>query len=236
MATKYSSLPAAGLSAALIAAFPGSAIVLDGEYIYFFSFTRFGENGQPRFLSRLHVAHLSPLPADLSGALETLVAADRWEPGFDSGRALLLMDDNASEMSVEYSEDLEHWVAIYGSPVQGDLTGAKRGQPRSDLVYLRYAEALEGPWSAPRAIYRIPELGAEDPGGLDSGTVCYAAKGHLAFSPPGEVLITYVCNLLTFEGEDPWQTLARLSRDMRLNRPRTVVLPLPAISGSQQSR
>jgi hypothetical protein len=208
-------------------AFPGSAMVLEGGYVYFFSFTRFDDRGRPRFLSRLKLSRLSPFPGDLTAELETLVARERWEPGFDPDRAHPLMDDNASEMSVEFDTDLGRWIAIYGSPVQDGSDHETIRRLYSDQIFLRYADALEGPWSQRYTIYRIPELESRAESSPDPNLVCYAAKGHLAFSSPGEILITYVCNLLAFDGEDSWAILERLSRDMNLYRPRTVVLPQP---------
>jgi hypothetical protein len=215
-------------------AFPGSSMVIDGGYVYIFAFTRFGDRGQPRFLVRLSLTDLEEFPADLSEKLETLVSGGSWEPGFAPERALLLMDDNASEMSVEYDEGVERWVAVYGSPVQPGNSGRTILEPPSNRVFLRYAKALEGPWSEPVTIYRFPEM--EAGAGYDPETVCYAAKGHLVFSDPGRVLIAYVCNLMSFDAGDPWATLERLSLDMRIYRPRTVSVPLPRSPDSMTSR
>jgi len=206
-------------------AFPGATMRVSGDHVYLFAFTALREGRQPRFLSRLSLQALGPpLPEDLSGALETLGKDGAWLEGFVPDRALLLMDDNATEMSVEHDADAGVWLAIYGSPIQ-------RGEPASwptpsDRVYLRWAEQLEGPWSERIALHRIPEAEAGgEPG--QHGVVCYAAKGHQRFAPPERLLFTYVCNVFTPAGSDPVPGLRALTREMDIYRPRTVIVPLP---------
>jgi len=70
-------------------------------------------------------------------------------------------------------------------------------------------------------------LQADAAGARDPNRVCYAAKEHPGFAPIGSMLFTYVCNLVTRPGEDPWIILQRLQRDMTIYRPRVVVLPVP---------
>ncbi len=214
-------------------AFPASSMLVAGEYAYFFSFSELRNGRQPRFLSRLALEALELFPDDLSPHLETLLESELWAAGFQPDRAQILMNDNASEMSVEHHPDLGRWLAVYGSPVQtsdtddGSETSPTASVNPSDDVYLRVAERLEGPWSDRIPLFRIPELQPEHPASRDPNTICYAAKEHGAFSRPGELLITYVCNLRTHQGQDPWAILERLARRMDLYRPRPVLLPLP---------
>jgi hypothetical protein len=207
-------------------AFPGASMLVRDEHAYLFAFTALREGRQPRFLSRLSLRALgSPLSADLWQQLETLTPEGEWIAGFVPERAALLMDDNASEMSVEYDASSQTWIAIYGSPVQSDEPATAR-QP-SDRIYLRSATRLEGPWSERREIHRIEELGAGGEPALPN-VVCYAAKGHQRFAPAGRLLLTYVCNVFTPPGEDPGPSLRTLASEMDIYTPRTVVLPLPA--------
>ena len=214
-------------------AFPGASMQVYGEYVYFFSFSELREGRQPRFLSRLALADLEAFPPDLSPGLETLVDTGQWQAGFRPQRARILMHDNASEMSVEFHPKLGQWLAVYGSPVQAPAqqddegsSAATGGRP-SDRVYVRTADRLEGPWSEREILFRIPELQPDHPASRDLGTVCYAAKEHAAFSPPGQLFVTYVCNLRTRRGEDPWAVLQRLEKRMDIYRPRSLLLPLP---------
>ncbi len=150
-------------------AFPGGAMVVSGPHVYLFAFTQLREGRQPRFLTRLPLSALEGFPADLEQHLETYTHAGRWEPGFLLDRAHLLMRDNGSEMSVEYYPEQDHWLAIYGSPVQ-------TGEPAdaaipSNRVYARTARRLEGPWSDRRLIYRIPEAEPGPPSRSDPHTL-----------------------------------------------------------------
>ena len=63
----------------------------------------------------------------------------------------------------------------------------------------------------------------------DRNLGCYAAKEQPAFSRPGSLTFTYVCNLFTGPGEDPYTILGRLLRRMDLYRPvaASVSLPFP---------
>jgi hypothetical protein len=216
------------------AASPGAAMAVVGEYVYLYAFTPLREGRQPRFLTRIALDQLDHFPSDLAPALETFVEGGHWQPGFLPERAAILMADNASEMSVEYHPALGRWIAVYGAPVQtrDDGAPARADAAPSDRVFVRSASRLEGPWSERILLFRIPELSAANGGPADPNTVCYAAKGHGEFAPPGALLVTYVCNLRTLEGESPWPVLERLAQDMRLYRPRVVVRSIPPELGA----
>ena len=95
---------------------------------------------------------------------------------------------------------------------------------------MRTAERLEGPWSEPGSIFRIPELDSSYAAGHDPNTFCYAAKGHPEYARPNRLLITYVCNLFTPKGEDEMTVLKRLVVEMYLYRPIAVSIPLPDLA------
>ena len=205
-------------------ALPVSAMLTEGAHLYLFTFVDAGGGRFPRILVRLPLARLSDGTRDLEASLETLDSDGVWQPGFAPDRARVLMDDNATEMSVRYHADLERWIALYNYP---DVGADFPHTPTSDAVYLRSAERLEGPWSAPDLVFRVPELA---PGHLpppDPNLGCYAAKEHPDFSLPGSLTFTYVCNLFTGRGEDPYAILGRLAQRMDLYRPVAASVSLP---------
>ncbi len=201
-------------------AFPG-AMVVYAEHVYLFAFLDRDAVHHPRMLGRFPLTALSA--NDASGQLEYLARDETWRRGFDPDDALIVMDDNASEMSVRYHDELGAWLAVYGYP---DLTDRFPEVPPSDLIFVRTAQRLEGPWSEPKAIFRIPELNRSFASGNDPNTFCYAAKEHPQYAGAGRLLLTYVCNLFTPAGQDEWEVLARLAMQMHLYRPRVVSLPL----------
>jgi len=206
-------------------AIPGSTMVVYGPHVYLFAFFDRDPTRHPRMLSRIPLSEFeadSPRP---DAAIEYLDRDGRWQPGFDPERARIVMDDNASEMSVRFEPELDRWVAVYNYP---DLTEMFPVVPPEDEVFVRTAKRLEGPWSQPQSIFEIPELDASNPE-RDPNTFCYAAKAHPEYAPPGELLFTYVCNLFTPTGEDDWTVLVRLFEEMELYRPRVVSLPLSVI-------
>jgi hypothetical protein len=136
------------------------------------------------------------------------------------------MSDNASEMSVDYSGELDRWLAVYGSPIQSGEPAEAAAMGYSPTVYLRVADRLEGPWSERIPIYRFPELRDAQ---RAPGTFCYAAKSHGALATPGRLLLTYVCNLAAQPGESGFETLQHLVGNMRLYRPRAVEIALPPL-------
>lgn len=207
--------------------FPLAALVVHGEHLYLFGFLDRDDARRPRILSRLPLASLDTATPDLPGAIETLGRDGRWLAGLDPTTAQIVMDDSATEMSVAFHAPIGKWLALYNYPEVG--TAFPKTRP-SDAVYVRTAAALEGPWSPPRLAFRIPELA---PGAGDPNIGCYAAKEQPQFSRPGSATFTYVCNLFSGPGEDPFGVLRRLQRQMQLYRPipATVSLPESAPTG-----
>jgi hypothetical protein len=196
-------------------------MVVHAGWLYLFTFLQQPDASSPRVLARLPLSALAHAGPALPGALEYLSQDGRWKPGLDPADARVLMDDNATEMSVVWRADLKRWLATYSHPnAQGQL--GLRGP--SKRVFVRTAVSLEGPWSAPFALFEIPEF-QHDP---DPAMACYAAKEHRQFSRPLGIAFSYVCNLLTPHGRDPQTVLMRLLHSMNLYRPRAVTLALPA--------
>lgn len=204
-------------------ALPASAMVVHQEYVYFFTFLDRHASAYPRILVRLPLTSLVSGVLDLEPMLETLVRDGSWQPGLRPLAARIVMEDDATEMSVHYLPSRDVWLALYAHPhLKSDLPG---GRP-SDNVWIRTAASLWGPWSPRRSLYRMPELDPSVVGGYDPRTACYAAKAHPQLSAPGSVTFTYVCNLFAGPDGDAWEVLGRLADDLELYRPIPVSLPL----------
>jgi len=218
-------------------AFPGAAMVIEGDYVYFFTSTALRSGRQPRLLLRMPLAALTTFPEDLSTHLETWVEGGRWKAGWQPDHALPVMHDNSSEMSVERHAASGKWIAIYGSPIQIDAGNAP-GAPGdlSDEIFLRHANQLEGPWSERLVLYVMPEVEGGPDGEGDPNTICYAAKGHAAFARHGRLLFTYVCNLHSKAGDNPYVILQRLQMNMNLYRPVVVEEALPPVLRPESTR
>jgi hypothetical protein len=204
-------------------ALPLAALRTHGAHLYLFAFLDRGDDRHPRILLRLPLARLD---ADPGAALETLGDDGVWRAGFAPERARVLMDDDATEMSVRYHDELGKWIALYNFP---DTQGSFPATPASDAVWARTATALEGPWSPRVLVFRIPELAPQpDASPPDPNTGCYAAKEHPQFSLPGSLTFTYVCNLFSGPGQDPLAILARLVHGMQLYRPVAASVGVPS--------
>jgi hypothetical protein len=201
-----------------------AAMVVHAEHAYLFIFLDRGDGRRPRALARIPLRALAGDARDASGALEYLALDGAWRPGLDAADARVLMDDTATEMSVRFHPDLGRWLAVYSHPAVD--AGFPR-TPASDAVWLRSAERLEGPWSEPRLLFRVPELDPAYTGGHDPNTGCYAAKEHPQLGAGRRLTLTYVCNLFTGPGQDPNEILGRLLVHMGLYRPIPVALDLP---------
>jgi len=213
--------------------FPGAAMVVHEQHVYFFSFHGAQSPEPSGFLARLPLDALDPFPADLTDRLQTWTKGNLWQTGFRPDEAQSVMADSATEMSVDFDPLLERWLAVYGFPVMNPSGGQRPDASDpvlSDAVYARTSEDLEGPWSAPRTLYHFPELSDTE---RAPGTFCYAAKAHPHLSPANALLITYVCNLRTLPGQDALKTFVQLQRDMSIYVPRVVVLPRPQPSTPQ---
>jgi hypothetical protein len=128
-----------------------------------------------------------------------------WRHGFDSF-ARPLTSGLVSEFSIEEMAlgGKPTWVLIQSEPFLG-----KR-------IFARTAPRPEGPWSAPRTIFSVPDVG----GHRDYFT--YAAKGHAALSRPGELLVTYLVNS---------QNFGDLMHDTSIYRPKFLRVPAALLLG-----
>jgi hypothetical protein len=208
-------------------AFPASAFALDAAHLYAFAFFDRGDGRAPRMLARLDREALREWQPDLTDRLETWTTDSAWQPGFRPEEAAIVMDDDATEMSVHFDSVSRTWLAVYGAPEPEAET--------ADRIWLRSAPTPSGPWSIPHVLFTIPETipsGIPDPSKgeadrPDEQLFCYAGKAHPQFSPPDGLLLTYVCNLFTRDPSEMPDILERLRRDSNLYRPRSVVVELP---------
>ena len=128
-----------------------------------------------------------------------------WKHAFESF-ARPLAASLVSEFSVEEMDNggKSTWVLIQSEPLLG-----KR-------IFVRTAPRPEGPWSAPRPIFSIPEVAK------NRAYFTYAAKGHASLSRPGELLVTYLVNS---------QNFGDLVTDTTIYRPKFLRVPAAVVFG-----
>lgn len=204
-------------------AFPGSAFVVTKSHLHAFAFLDRGDGRTPRMLSRLDLEALKDWQPDLSQALEYLASDSKWRHGFEPDKAKIVMQDDASEMSVHFEPRSKRWIAIYSSPSQ---TGGAR---TTMTIRYRTAAALAGPWSKPEKLVSIPETASGHPLDVDGNLVCYAAKAHPQFSSSRELLVTYVCNLFAEDATQVPMILERLRERVDLYRPQAIPVSMPPL-------
>jgi hypothetical protein len=164
-------------------ALPGGAVVIDDRFAIVFATRQRG----------VHAAALVRYPlrsfayGDLSQSMWWL-GEKGWARRVGRSGPSLIIDDAGAESSVHWdarSHAFIH-VASYGF-------GAS-------TIGMRTAQALTGPWSGVRTVYRPPESDGPRP-------FVYAAKAHPELTGAPGLLVTYVANsfdpnaLLTPEGE-----------------------------------
>ncbi|MGA2749376.1 MAG: DUF4185 domain-containing protein [Verrucomicrobiota bacterium] len=111
----------------------------------------------------------------------------------DYRKASRLCDQMGAELSVSYLPRFKRYVLVY---TESGL---------SEKIMLRWAGSPVGPWSAPRIVFRTPEMS------WDKSYFCYAAKAHPELSrQEDELLVSYVCNADNF-----W----KMAADARIYRP-----------------
>jgi hypothetical protein len=148
----------------------------------------------------------------LASAPATIDRFDAWS--FYAGRnswahapsaSVPLAQGLVSEFSVERleNEGRTNWVLVQSEPFLG-----KR-------ILLRTAPQPHGPWSAAKSVATVPDLAR------NRSYFTYAAKGHVALSRPGELLITYLVNSNQFSD---------LMTDTQIYRPRFLRLSAACLS------
>jgi hypothetical protein len=106
-----------------------------------------------------------------------------WEKGLEPARAMVVITDGVSELSVRYHADDNKWIAVYTSQ-----------KNKGDQLLYQTADKLEGPWSKPMVLVaNIPEVDPKNPR-YDDQNFCYAGKEHIEFARSRNLIVTYVCN------------------------------------------
>lgn len=180
------------------AVFPGVSAVIRGEYVYLYAVLDGpAHKDHPMILTRVPLRLLD----DPGAAIEYLNKSGGWTRGAAAEDAAVVMKDGATELSVRPGANGQ-WVAVQSKPEFG-----------SDEIVARTAADPAGPWSAPRTVFRIPDMAQR------RDVFCYAAKEQVQFrTSSGDAVLTYVCNAL-----DP----AKLTDDMEIYRPKAVLVKLP---------
>ena len=238
--------------------FPASSFSVLGKFLYAFAFIERGDGRSPRTLTRLPLSALSGPAPDPRAALEVRTAAGDWQPlgGTLTASPRVLMNDNATEMSVDFDHAAQRWTAVYSRlPSVNDRNGAQSAV-QSGKIWRRTAARIEGPWSEPEALFQVPEVALSSdrttternaPPGQAAHrkanhsekaveTVCYAGKAHPQFSGPGRILVTYVCNLFARTDLGALEALQRLTKQDSIYRPRAVSLPTPGTRAPNRER
>jgi hypothetical protein len=175
---------------------PGTTIAREGEHFYFFSVLHNGPHDI--MITRIHVSSID----DPQGLIEYLDKEGKWSKGFhqkdfDISKAKILFPRGSTEMTVRFHGLLNKWVALYSK--------------NFSEVYVRTADAVWGPWSKERMIFRMPEAEAIE------NSVCYAGKEHIQYSGEyqEDLVFTYVCNFLIPDSIPEEQRNAELEKSFQ---------------------
>jgi hypothetical protein len=168
----------------------GSALLVDGDYLYIYGYDE--ERGKGIGRRRLTVARAPAGKVDDFAAWR-FRTAEGWK--HQPADAAVLADGLATEFSDSRLPAGKGYVAVYTENGLGDR------------IVGRFAEAPEGPWTAPVLLYQCPEMAK------DKGVFCYAAKAHPWAATGNELLVSYCVNTWEF---------ARLFRDEKVYRPKFV--------------
>jgi hypothetical protein len=171
----------------------GSAILADGGFLYVYGYEESGKGFRQR---RLTVARVPEEKLDDFKAWRFRTSKG-WSDDPEQGTPLA--DGWGTECSVSRLPGGKGYVAVCSE------------NGLSEKIIGRFAEAPEGPWSAPVLLYRCPEMAR------DKGVFTYAAKAHPWAATGNELVISYCVN--------GWQ-LARVVADEKVYRPKFVRVEL----------
>lgn len=188
-------------------AYPSASAVVVGRYAEIFALDELG--ARPLLASRISLSGLT----DPQANLEYLARDGQWRQGFDPGNAKAILSPGISELSIRYHPRLKRWIAVMFDP-----------HAFSSHILLRTAPSANGPWSAGKIIYTVPEMEPGDPR-YDKDNFCYAAKEHPEFER-GDLVFTYVCNTMA---------VPKLATETDIYFPRAVRMPMPAMASGDGS-
>ena len=154
----------------------GAAVLRHEGFVYIYGYR---DRADPVFREK-HAIVARVREADLARFAQWAYYADgTWQAEW--AKASRLFGHAASEYSVTWWPAARQFVAVY---TRDSMFGS---------IELRRAQAPEGPWGEPAAVYTCPELK------WDKRVFCYAAKAHPELSRSAEELIvTYVANSTSF--------------------------------------
>ena len=153
----------------------GSAVLATNGYVYVYGNREHKGGGKQMILARVPDSGLMDFPAwqfrSRDGWTNNVSGLDDLCPGL------------ASEYSVSWLPALQRYVLIC----------TKGGM--SDQIIARTAPEPWGPWSAPRVVFRCPEMT------WNPRNFCYAAKAHPMLAlQPDELIVTYAANSYELSG------------------------------------
>jgi hypothetical protein len=168
-----------------LAPLPGlgkGAVVVD-EYVYLY-----GAVGDA-IVTRLPLDELIKPGAAPSMLLQYLARDGQWKAGLVTADAKRLGFAANVGTSFRYLKRSSQWLVLFMNT---------SGWPSAD-VSVSTASNLEGPWSTPTNVYRVPEMTPGAPE-YDVDNVCYAAIEHVESNPDPEadLLFSYTCNSMVF--------------------------------------
>jgi hypothetical protein len=169
-----------------LASLPGlgkGTLVVD-DYAYLFG------NAGEAVVTRLPLAELVKPSAAPKTLLQYLASDGTWKAGLDTDDAKKLGFSANVGTSFRYLSQAKTWLVLFTNTA---------GWPAPNIS-ISTAPALEGPWSKPVDVYRVPEMTPGKPE-YDPDTVCYAAIEHVESNPSPEMdlLFSYTCNSLVFD-------------------------------------
>jgi hypothetical protein len=171
----------------------GSAVLADSGFLYVYGYQQRGKGIGKRQLTVARV----PGERLAEFAAWRFRTAKGW--GDRAEDAAPLAGGLATEFSVSRVPGAKRYVVVYTENGLGDR------------IVGRFADAPDGPWSAPVLLYKCPEMAR------DKGVFSYAGKVHPWAATGNELLLSYCVNAWEF---------ARLFRDENVYRPRFVRVKL----------
>lgn len=166
----------------------------DAKYVYIF-----GTRRESQFNTQAVLARVPAAAIEQFDQWRFYAGDGKWSANLND--AVGVTGNVVSEYSVERltQNGKMRYMMVHSEPLLG-----KR-------IFLRTAQRPEGPWSKPRVIYTVPDVE------MDAAFFTYAAKGHLQFSRPGELLVSYVVNSNDF---------GKAIRNASIYRPKFIRVPL----------
>jgi hypothetical protein len=161
----------------------GKGTVVVDAYAYLY-----GSVGEA-IVTRLPLDEIVKPEAVPSALLQYLSTDGTWKAGLVTGDAKRLGFAANVGTSFRYLKKSSQWLALFMNT---------SSWPSAD-VSISTAPNLEGPWSQPTNVYRVPEMTPGAPE-YDVDNVCYAAIEHAESNPDPEedLFFSYTCNSTVF--------------------------------------